>query len=304
MFFARAGESSAACSITASSEPYCAISCPAVLSPIPGTPGMLSRRVALEADEVRDLVGPDRRSAPRRARACRRCTSATPRGVIIRQTFSEQSWNASRSVETTHVLMPAASARVASVAITSSASQPSNSRFAVAERLDDRPEVRELLAQQVRHRLAALLVDDAGGLGGRGALDRPRVPRDGDALRPVVGEQLEEHVREAEQRVRRLAVARRELLGQREEGAVGEVVAVDEEELGSRARARRRARARLPSASSARANGNVRVSDDPALDETVPIPCLPTKYWRSPHFTPGHTRTALIEAELLPVTDT
>ena len=35
----------------------------------------------------------------------------------------------------------------------------------VAERLDDRPEVRELLAQQVRHRPAALLVDDVGRLG-------------------------------------------------------------------------------------------------------------------------------------------
>ena len=61
---------------------------------------------------------------------------------------------------------------------------------------------------------------------------RPRVPGDRDALRPVVGEQLEEHVREAEQGVRREAFARRELLGQREEGAVGEVVSVDEEELG------------------------------------------------------------------------
>src|SRR5438128_2142167 len=56
--------------------------------------------------------------------------------------------------------------------------------------------------------------------------------RYGDTLRPVVREQLEEHVREAEQRVRREALARRELLGEREEGAVGEVVAVDEEELG------------------------------------------------------------------------
>ena len=42
MFFRRAGESSSACAITSSSEPYCAISWPAVLSPIPGTPGMLS----------------------------------------------------------------------------------------------------------------------------------------------------------------------------------------------------------------------------------------------------------------------
>ena len=63
-------------------------------------------------------------------------------------------------------------------------------------------------------------------------MGRARVPRDGDALRLVVGEQLEEHVREPEQRVRREAVARRELLGEREEGPVREVVAVDEEELG------------------------------------------------------------------------
>ena len=42
MFFRRAGESSSACAITSSSEPYCATSCAAVLSPIPGTPGMLS----------------------------------------------------------------------------------------------------------------------------------------------------------------------------------------------------------------------------------------------------------------------
>ena len=59
MFFRRAGESSSACSITSSSEPYWAISWPAVLSPMPGTPGMLSGGVALEADEVRDLLGRD-----------------------------------------------------------------------------------------------------------------------------------------------------------------------------------------------------------------------------------------------------
>ena len=103
--------------------------------------------------------------------------------------------------------------------------------IAVAERLDDRPEVRELLAEQVRHRLAPLLVDDLGRLGDGSAVHRPRVPRDRDALRPVVGEELEQHVREAEERVRRLAVTRRELLRERKEGAVGEVVAVDEEEL-------------------------------------------------------------------------
>jgi hypothetical protein len=99
---------------------------------------------------------------------------------------------------------------------------------AVAEGLDDRAEVRELLAQQVRHRLALGLVV----LRDRGAVNGVRVPGDGDALRLVVREQLEEHVREAEQRVRGEAVARRQLLGEREEGAVREVVAVDEEQLG------------------------------------------------------------------------
>src|SRR5205823_5991178 len=45
-------------------------------------------------------------------------------------------------------------------------------------------------------------------------------------------EQLEEHVREAEERAGGKALARGQLLGEREVGAVGEVVAVDEEELG------------------------------------------------------------------------
>src|SRR5207249_8669841 len=61
--------------------------------------------------------------------------------------------------------------------------------------------------------------------------DRTRVPRDRDALRAVVRQELEQHVREAEQRVRREALRRRELLRQREECPVGEVVSVDEEEL-------------------------------------------------------------------------
>ena len=99
---------------------------------------------------------------------------------------------------------------------------------AVAERLDDRPEVRELLPQEVGHRPPLGLVL----LGQLRPVHGARVPRDCDALRPVVREQLEEHVREAEQRVRGEPLARRELLGEREEGAVGQVVAVDEEELG------------------------------------------------------------------------
>ncbi len=42
MLRARAGDSSDACSITDSTDPYWEISWPAVLSPMPGTPGMLS----------------------------------------------------------------------------------------------------------------------------------------------------------------------------------------------------------------------------------------------------------------------
>jgi hypothetical protein len=58
-----------------------------------------------------------------------------------------------------------------------------------------------------------------------------RVPGDCHALRPVVGEEFEEHVREPEERVRGKALARGELLGQSEIGPVGEVVPVDEEKL-------------------------------------------------------------------------
>jgi hypothetical protein len=89
--------------------------------------------------------------------------------------------------------------------------------------------VRELLAEKIRHRAAAFLVR----LRDLRAVRRPRVPGDRDAARAVVGEQLEEHVREAEERVRRLPVGGLQLLGQREVGAVGEIVAVHEEKVGS-----------------------------------------------------------------------
>ena len=110
---------------------------------------------------------------------------------------------------------------------------PLELEVAVAESLDDRAEVRELLAQEVRHRLAPLLVDDIDGFRGGSTVYRPRIPGDRDATWPVVGEQLEEHVPEPEECIRRQAVTRRELLRQREERAVGEVVAIDEEQLRS-----------------------------------------------------------------------
>ena len=97
---------------------------------------------------------------------------------------------------------------------------------AVPERLDQRAQVRLLLLEQRRRRLAR-------GLVAREALQTvhgPRVPGHDHALRVVVGEQAHEHVGEAEQRVRREAVGRRELLGQRVVGPVGERVAVDQEQ--------------------------------------------------------------------------
>ena len=187
--------------------------------------------VALEPDEVRDLVGPDpvaRLDALRRvdvdvAHAARRHHQADVlRDELERVAVGRDDARpdpllvGARRERRDHVVgLPALELEVP-----------------VAERGDDRPEVRELLAEQVRHRPAALLVDDLDRLGLRVAVHRAGVPGDRDALRPVVGEQLEEHVREAEQRVRGEALARRELLGQREERAVREVVAVDEEELG------------------------------------------------------------------------
>jgi hypothetical protein len=123
-------------------------------------------------------------------------------------------------------LTPASSARVASgddvVRL-----PPLELEVLVPERLDDRAEMGELLAQEVRHRPALRLVLGVDLL----PVDRLRVPGDRNATRLVVREQLEEHVRESEQRVRRLAVGRLELLRKCEERAVGEVVAVDEKEL-------------------------------------------------------------------------
>ena len=50
------GLSSSACSITPSMSPYFWMSCAAVLSPMPGTPGGC-RSLALQRDEVRPLLG-------------------------------------------------------------------------------------------------------------------------------------------------------------------------------------------------------------------------------------------------------
>ena len=196
----------------------------------PRDPGDVVRGVALEPDEVGHLVGPhavaqldalrrvdvDVRDAARRHHQCHVLRTELERVAVGRDDAGlDARFVGARRDRRDHVVrLPALELEVP-----------------VAERLDDRPEVRELLAQEVRHRLAALFVDHVDRLGDGGAVHRARVPGDRDPAGLVVGEELEEHVAEPEQRVRRHSVARRELLGQREERPVGEVVAVDEEQL-------------------------------------------------------------------------
>ncbi len=188
-------------------------------------------RVALQADEVRHLIGPDAVAGDDAVGrvdvdvgdAARRHHQADVVGAELERVAvgrddagSDAVLVRTRRERRDHVVgLP-----------------PGELEVPVAERLDDRAEVRELLGEQTGHRAPRLLVDDARGLRGLVPLDRPRVPRDRHPLRAVVGEQLEEHVRESEERVRGLPVRRRELLREREVRAIREVVAVDEEEVG------------------------------------------------------------------------
>ena len=224
--FAARGRELGACSTTSSSEPYCEISWPGGLVPDPGDARDVVARVALQPDEVRDLVGADPvarldplgrvhlhvRDAARRHHQADVLGDELERVAVGRDDARLHARLVGlRRERRDHVVrLPALELEVP-----------------VPEGLDDRTEVRELLAEEVRHRAAVGLVLGVDLL----AVDGSRVPRDRDAARLVVGEELEEHVREAEERVRRLAVGRLQLLGQREEGAVREVVAVDEEEL-------------------------------------------------------------------------
>ena len=98
----------------------------------------------------------------------------------------------------------------------------------IPEGLDDGPEVRELLPQEVRHRPAVDLVVRRE----LGPVYRACVPRNRHALRLVIGKELEEHVCESEQGVGREPFGRRQLLGQREKSPVREVVPVHQEEIG------------------------------------------------------------------------
>ena len=167
----------------------------------PGNAGDVVRGVALEADEVRHLLGRDAvarldalgrvdvdvRDAARRHHQADVLRAELERVAVGRDDAGlDPRLVGARGERRDHVVgLPALELEVP-----------------VAERLDDRAEVRELLAQEVGHRppLGLVLRRQLRAVHG------PRVPGDRDALRPVVGEQLEEHVGEAEQRVRREAL--------------------------------------------------------------------------------------------------
>jgi hypothetical protein len=97
----------------------------------------------------------------------------------------------------------------------------------VAEGVDERREVRPLLLEQVRAARALGLVLGGDLL----AAGETGVPDHHGGHRPVVRQDLHEHRREAEDGVRGLAVGRRDRLRKGEERPVGERVAIDEEQL-------------------------------------------------------------------------
>ena len=97
----------------------------------------------------------------------------------------------------------------------------------VAERFDQGAQVRPLQLEQVRPGRSLSLVVGADLL----ATGHPRVPDHDRRHLAVVGEDLHEHRREAEDRVRRASVGRGDRLRKREERAIRERVPVDQEQL-------------------------------------------------------------------------
>ena len=96
------------------------------------------------------------------------------------------------------------------------------------ENLEDQP---ELLAKLVRRLLSSrLVVRVLGQSNGRAA----EVEGDGDIVRPLFGQQLDEHRREPVHRIGDLPAGGGQRGGQGEEGPEGEAVSVEEEDpLGS-----------------------------------------------------------------------
>ena len=105
--------------------------------------------------------------------------------------------------------------------------EPLDLDVAKAKRLGERRQVRPLLLEQVGPRLTLRLVVGEDPLAPGPAL----VPGDDHRLRRVVDQDLGHHRSEPVDRVRRPPVRGRDRLRQREEGAIGEAVPVDQEQL-------------------------------------------------------------------------
>ena len=198
----------------------------AVLSPMPGTPGMLSRGVALEADEVGDQLGRDAVALDHALAVVDLRVGNAPRGGHDPHAVVDHLVGVAVAADDHHrdaALLGLPDERgdhvVGLVAL--------DGDVAVAERLDERAQRRPLLLEQVGARGALRLVIGGDLL----AAGHPGVPHHDGRHLAVVGEDLHEHRREAEDRVGRAAVRGGDRFGQREERAVGERVPVDQEQL-------------------------------------------------------------------------
>ena len=162
------------------------MSWPAVLSPMPGTPGMLSDVSPFEPDEVGDLRGRD---------AVPRLDALGRVDLDVAHAARRHHQRDVRRDELERVAVGRDDARLYARGVGTGRERRDDVvglpalelEVAVAERLDDRPEVRELLAEEIRHRPAPLLVDDVDFRGLARAVHGAGVPGDRDAFRPVVG---------------------------------------------------------------------------------------------------------------------
>ena len=191
-----------------------------------GDAGDVVARVALEADEVGDQLGRDAVALDDALAVIDLRVRDAPRGGHDPHAVADELVGVAVAGDDHHgdlALLGLADERCDHVV----GLEALDGDVAVAERLDERPERGPLLLEQVGAGGALGLVVGGDLL----AAGHARVPHHDGRHLAVVGEDLHEHAREAEDRVGGAAVGGRDRLGEREERAVGERVAVDQEQL-------------------------------------------------------------------------